>query len=117
MNTLDQLKALSSAEEFFAFLGAPYDPEALGVARLHILKRMGQSLAQADFSKLDDSGVRAAARQMLIEAYRDLVAAGPLGARLFKVLQDRDPARPAKARGKSFVALSDIGVARRGATS
>lgn len=112
MSTLDQLKALGSAEEFFAFLDAPYDPEALGVARLHILKRMGLSLARADLSKLDDSGVRAAARQMLIEAYQDLVTAGPLGTRLFKVLRDYDPARPAKARGKNFVALGDIGAAR-----
>jgi len=112
MSALDQLKALDSAEEFFRFLDAPYDPEILGFARLHILKRMGESLAKLDLAALDDAAVLAAARQTLMDAYQDLVEKGPLGRRVFKVLKDHDPKRPAKARGKSFVALGDISAAR-----
>ena len=40
-----RLKGLSSAEDFFATLGVAYDERVLRVARLHILKRMGEYLA------------------------------------------------------------------------
>jgi len=108
MSVLDQLKSLESAEAFFQFLEVPYDPQVLGVARLHILKRMGQGLAQRDFSQIDDAEVRAAARAILTSAYKEFSEGVPLNRRLFKVLKDHDPARPAKARGKSYFALGDL---------
>ncbi len=37
-----RLKASSSAEDFFAMLGVPFDEAVLRVARLHILKWMGE---------------------------------------------------------------------------
>ena len=44
MTILDELRQLSSAEEFFAVLGVEFDPAVLRVARLHILRRMGEYL-------------------------------------------------------------------------
>ena len=108
MSVLDQLKTLESAEAFFAFLDVAHDPEVVSTLRLHILKDMGDRLAQLDLARLDDSAARAVARETLIEAYRDLAQTGPLGRRMFKVLKDHDPRRPARARGKSFVALKDL---------
>jgi nitrogenase-stabilizing/protective protein len=42
---MDRMRGLSAAEEFFAMLQVPYDPAVLQVARLHILRRMGQYLS------------------------------------------------------------------------
>ncbi|MGA9823343.1 MAG: nitrogenase-stabilizing/protective protein NifW, partial [Methylocystis sp.] len=36
MTILDDLRKLSSAEEFFDVLGVDYDPAVIRVARLHI---------------------------------------------------------------------------------
>jgi len=105
MSALDELKNLGSAEEFFRMLDVAYDPQVLGVARLHILKRMGQAVAGLDPS-LSDEGMRAACRAALTDAYAEFTEKSPLQARLFKVLRDRDPARPA-TRG-AFVPLSDL---------
>ncbi|ACA17959.1 nitrogen fixation protein NifW [Methylobacterium sp. 4-46] len=103
---LDRLAALSSAEEFFQVLDLPYAPEVLRVARLHILKRMGQYLATTSFAGLDDDAVRRAARDTLERAYRDFATSTPLAERVFKVLREHDPERP-PARG-AFVPLADI---------
>ena len=43
---MDRMRGLSAAEEFFAMLQVPYDPAVLQVARLHILRRMGQYLSR-----------------------------------------------------------------------
>lgn len=102
---LEELKALSSAEDFFRVLGVPYDPQVLGVARLHILKRMGQTVASLAPS-LPDGEARDLCREALTAAYAEFSGKSPLQARLFKVLRDRDPGRPA-TRG-AFVPLSDL---------
>src|ERR1035438_370710 len=47
MTVLEQLTKLSSAEDYFRFLGVSYDPAVLNVARLHILRRMGDNLREA----------------------------------------------------------------------
>jgi nitrogenase-stabilizing/protective protein len=41
-NLLNRMRDLSAAEEFIAMLPVPYDAAILHVARLHILRRMGQ---------------------------------------------------------------------------
>ena len=99
------LKALSSAEDFFRILNVPYDPQVLGVARLHILKRMGQTVASLDPALPEDQAI-GLCRDALVAAYAEFSGKSPLQARLFKVLRDRDPARPA-TRG-AFVPLSDL---------
>jgi nitrogenase-stabilizing/protective protein len=87
MPVLDELRRLSSAEEFFAFLGVPFDPAVVRVSRLHILRRMGLSLAGADLAGLSEPGQREACRRALEEAYASLLAKAPLEQRLFKVHQ------------------------------
>ena len=96
MNVIDQLKRLSSAEEFFTFLDVPYDPQVLNVARLHILRRMGEYLRGETGAGADDDTVRAACRAHLQHAYSDFVNSSPLAERVFKVLKDavKPPSTP-----------------------
>ena len=96
MNALDELRALSSAEEFFAFLGVAYDPKVVNVARLHILRRMGEYLAGELLAELDEDAIHAACRAHLENAYADFVASSPIEQRVFKVLKDavKPPSRP-----------------------
>ncbi|MFT4095550.1 MAG: nitrogenase stabilizing/protective protein NifW [Rhodoblastus sp.] len=102
---IEQLKSLSSAEDFFQALDVPFDPQVLRVARLHILKRMGQIVgALADDAP--ETEARHACREALIAAYEEFTQKTPIETRLFKVLRDRDPSRPA-TRG-AFVPLSDL---------
>lgn len=104
---LKRLKALSSAEDFFAALNVRYDAEVLRVSRLHILKRMGEYLRSEDFDGLPDRVIAARARATLERAYDDFARSSPLRERVFKVLKDHDPSRPA-APGQAFVAFEDI---------
>jgi nitrogenase-stabilizing/protective protein len=102
-----RLKTLSSAEEFFATLGVAYDEQLLRVARLHILKRMGEYLAGDDLEGLPDAVAAARARAVLQRAYADFESSSPLAQRVFKVLKDRDPDRPAPPK-TAFVSLDEI---------
>ena len=68
---LDKLKRLSSAEDFFATLGVAYEEAVLRVARLHILKRMGQYLGSDDLDGLPGSVVAARVKATLQRAYAD----------------------------------------------
>ncbi|WP_434725316.1 nitrogenase stabilizing/protective protein NifW [Mesorhizobium sp. RIZ17] len=104
---LARLKSLSAAEEFFAVLGISYDPEVLNVSRLHILKRMGQYLAEEDFAGLPDGVIAARARATLERAYEDFATSSPLTHRVFKVLKEHDPDKPA-TRDHTFVPFESI---------
>ena len=100
---LDQLNKASSAEDFFALLGVDYDAKVVNVARLHILRRMGQYLASEDFDGLADAAVAARCKAVLERAYADFVASSPLDQRVFKVLKDAVAPKP-----RSFVPLSTL---------
>ncbi|WP_095205068.1 nitrogenase stabilizing/protective protein NifW [Mesorhizobium carmichaelinearum] len=95
VDILARLRGLSDAEEFFAVLGVPYDPKVLAVSRLHVMKRVGQYLAEEDFSELPGQVIAARARATLQRAYEDFAASSPLKHRVFKVLKDHDPDKPA----------------------
>lgn len=86
---LAHIASLSSAEEIFTYLLLPFDQKVLDVSRLHIMKRMGQYLKDADLSGHDEDEIFLAARQHLKRAYLDFVELTPLREKVFKVFTDR----------------------------
>ena len=103
---LARMKAASSAEDIFALLGVGYDAKVMNVARLHILRRMGQYLAAETFDGATEADVTARCKAVLEQAYADFVASSPIDQRVFKVLKDAvaEPKKPAAA----FVPLSAL---------
>ena len=95
-DVMASLRKAGSAEEFFALLGLAYDSKVLNVARLHILKRMGEYLAGEDIDGVPDRVAAARCRAVLERAYEEFVTTSPLEARVFKVLQKAvEPPKPA----------------------
>lgn len=90
---LDQLNKTSSAEDFFKILDVDYDERVVNVARLHILRRMGQYLVSEDFTGLGEAEAKDRCGRFLAQAYADFVASSPIEERVFKVL--KDAVRPA----------------------
>jgi len=90
MHTLtERLKALSSAEDFFAFFAVPFDEHVVQVNRLHILKRFFQYLQKApDLAGLDEVEMYRRYRLLLTQAYGDFVRSTPAQEKVFKVFQD-----------------------------
>ncbi|GGI33641.1 nitrogenase stabilizing/protective protein NifW (plasmid) [Bradyrhizobium sp. CCBAU 53351] len=86
-----RLSKAASAEEFFALLGVDYDPKVVNVARLHILRRMGEYLAKESLSDLADDSVAKRCKLVLERAYSDFVTSPPIEQRVFKVLKDAAP--------------------------
>ncbi|MTJ79497.1 MAG: nitrogenase stabilizing/protective protein NifW [Telmatospirillum sp.] len=109
MTVFDDLRQLSAAEDFFAYLDVAFDPRILAVARLHILRRMGQYLAESDargaFDGLSDRDIHARCHDHLAKAYQDFVLSSPLAERLFKV--HRDAVAPKRDAGQ-LVQLSTL---------
>jgi nitrogenase-stabilizing/protective protein len=85
MGIVDELRGASSAEDFFRLLEVPFDPLVIAPARLHILRRMGQSLAATPVEGLEEPAARAQLRAALLEAYQAFLTSTPLEQRLFKV--------------------------------
>ncbi|TCP61698.1 nitrogenase-stabilizing/protective protein [Rhodovulum bhavnagarense] len=82
---LDQMRALSSAEDMFAFLDLDYDPSVLNRARLHVMKRMGDYLAKVDLGALDEEAIRAEAQKALCRAHQDFVNSSPRQQKALKI--------------------------------
>ena len=106
MSILDELAQLSSAEDFFRALDLPYDPAVVNVARLHILRRMGQYLRDDALGHVSDTAARVACRSHLQKAYEDFVRSSPIAERVFKVHQDA--VKPAMPTAKPFVPLTAL---------
>jgi nitrogenase-stabilizing/protective protein len=104
MSILDQLQSLSCAEEFFETLGVDYDPAVVRVARLHILRRMGEYLRRNDLCHVADEEAHEACRTHLANAYADFTSSSPIEQRVFKVL--KDAVKPREEPKKPFVPLS-----------
>jgi nitrogenase-stabilizing/protective protein len=88
MAVVEDLKKLSAAEDFFRYLEVEFDPAVLNPARLHILRRMAQSLAKTSLEGVDEPGARALFRASLEAAYGDFVNSSPIKERVFKVHKD-----------------------------
>jgi nitrogenase-stabilizing/protective protein len=104
MSILDELGKLSTAEEFFEALGVEYDPAVVRVARLHILRRMGEYLHRTGVSEASDDEARTACKDFLSKAYADFVASSPIQERVFKV--HKDAVKPVEPPKKPFVPLN-----------
>lgn len=111
MRVLDEMGRLSSAEEFFVYLDVPYEMSVVQVARLHILRRMGQYLKQSEredaFAGLGDAETLALCRAHLAQAYQDFVQSSPIQERIFKVHQEA--VAPKATPTAPFVPLASIG--------
>ena len=98
---LQQLKALSSAEDFLQFFGVPFDQQVVNVSRLHILKRFFQYLHQQTLPSPDDElRLFAVYREQLVKAYADFVSSTPAQEKVFKVFQD--------THGRQHVSLDSL---------
>lgn len=113
MSVFDELRHLSSAEDFFEALGVDYDPAVVRVARLHILRRMGEYIECSELEDADDSVARAACRAHLAKAYDDFVASSPILERIFKV--HKDAIKPAAEPVKPFIPLATLTAPNAGA--
>jgi len=100
-NFLQQLKALSSAEDFLRYFGVAFDQQVVNVSRLHILKRFFQYLRQENVNaQTDELGLYTLYREQLVKAYADFVTSTPAQEKVFKVFQDTD--------GKQHVTLDSL---------
>ncbi|PTB17252.1 nitrogenase stabilizing/protective protein NifW [Trinickia symbiotica] len=88
---MDQLKTLSSAEDFLQFFGIAFDQKVVNVSRLHILKRFFQYLRQQEAVPQDNETRLFTVYQCLLQqAYNDFVVSTPAAEKVFKVFQDVD---------------------------
>lgn len=82
------LNGLSSAEEIFDHFSLPFDPAAVNVNRLHILKRFNQYLGRAGgLEGMETAEARLAARELLERAYRDFMNSSAVEQKVFKVFR------------------------------
>jgi nitrogenase-stabilizing/protective protein len=110
MTIMSELGQLSSAEDFFVALDLDYDPAIVNVARLHILRRMGQYLRGDALEGLDECATKLACRSHLETAYQDFVRSSPIAERVFKVHQDAvKPAEPPRLPFVPLTALTGSG--------
>ncbi|CAM3674433.1 nitrogenase stabilizing/protective protein NifW [Roseateles saccharophilus] len=101
MDLMQQLKALSSANEFLEFFGIAYDERVVNVNRLHILKRFYQYLRRAEgLTGLDEVALFRRYREMLNQAYQDFTTSTAYHEKVFKVFQD--------AEGRQHVSLDSL---------
>lgn len=86
---IQQLKQLSSAEDFLDFFGVAYDESVVNVSRLHILKRFFQYIRQQpQLPENDALELFSLYRDLLLRSYSDFVTSTPAREKVFKVFQD-----------------------------
>ncbi len=71
----DELAAMESAEELFAWLGQDYDPAVLRIHRVRILKRFGRALAAQGEPPADHEQRRQVCAQLLRQVYDEAARA------------------------------------------
>ncbi len=87
--TLDEdIKELSSAEDFLEYFGIEYDPRVVQVNRLHVLQRLHDYLAQEEDAVANaEDGGREIYGRLLKRAYRDFVESNALTEKVFRVFR------------------------------
>ncbi|WP_108263654.1 nitrogenase stabilizing/protective protein NifW [Mangrovicoccus ximenensis] len=105
---LDHVAKLSSAEDIFTYLLVPYEQEIVNVSRLHIMKRLGQYMREAEFAGMDDNAIFLELRAALKKAYLDFVESTPRKEKVFKVFRDE-----AEKHARRFVGIDTIGLANQ----
>lgn len=99
---LQDLSALSSAEEILDYFAVPYDRAVVNVSRLHILKRFQQYLGQrGGLDALPVASAYSTCRELLARAYTDFLESSGIEQRVFKVFQTQ--------AGEQRVSVSQIG--------
>lgn len=106
---LDHIDRLSSAEEIFTYLLLPFEQQVVNVARLHIMKRFGAYLRDADVAGKDEEAVFLEARKALKQAYADFIESTPLKEKVFKVFRDEEEKLKAKFVGIDALKLAADG--------
>lgn len=106
MGVLDDLRRLSATEEIFDYLHLPFERRVLNVARLHILRRMGEYLAKDELTALPEAEVYARCRSHLEAAYDDFTKRTPIDERVFKV--HKDAVKPKPDATRVFVPLTAL---------
>jgi nitrogenase-stabilizing/protective protein len=97
----DDLKQLSSAEEFLDYFAVPHDRAVVNVSRLHILKRFNQYLTQAGgIDGLPPAQAYATCRELLARAYTDFVNSSGIAEKVFRVFR--------AAQGEHRVAVTSL---------
>ncbi|MEH2347017.1 MAG: nitrogenase-stabilizing/protective protein NifW [Nostoc sp.] len=99
--TIDELKKLVDAEEFFQFFDMSYDVEVVNVNRLHILKKFSQYIQEIDNNSPDLSQEEKLNQYSLAlqKAYQVFIESTPHEQKLFKVFNDKQ---------KNVVTLTEI---------
>lgn len=95
-----RLTACRDAEDYFALLQVPYDPQVLAVNRLHILRLFAPALREYLVGPTSDGEERL--RAALVTAHDVFTVSTALDHRLFTVLKDRAP--------RGFVPLETVTV-------
>jgi nitrogenase-stabilizing/protective protein len=97
-----RLLACRDAEDYFAVLDVPFDPQVLRVNRLHVLRLFGPALQEYLATPGDAERAVQQLRAALVAAHDAFTSATALDRRLFKVLQDHAP--------RGFVPLDEVTV-------
>ncbi len=88
----EELKRLSSAEDFLDYFEIEYDSQVVFVNRLHILQRFHDYLSQAkDMMPEDEEPKKAVYKRLLERAYNDFVVSDALTEKVFKVFKMDEP--------------------------
>ncbi|SIT43613.1 Nitrogenase-stabilizing/protective protein NifW [Paraburkholderia ribeironis] len=98
---IEQVRHLSSAEDFLRFFDISFDERVVNVSRLHILKRFFQYTRQQEELPRDNvTAMLAIYRGLLQKAYNDFVVSTPAEQKVFKVFQEAD--------GRRLVSLDNL---------
>ncbi|TCK31893.1 nitrogenase-stabilizing/protective protein [Paraburkholderia sp. BL8N3] len=98
---IEQLRHLSSAEDFLRFFDIAFDEKVVNVSRLHILKRFFQCIEQQKELPCNNAtAVLAVYRCLLQKADNDFVASTPAEQEVFKVFLEAD--------GRRLVLVDDL---------